>query len=236
MKKIGIVGGLGPESTLYYYRIFIDLCCQIKELDGGYPELVIYSVNMREIMALRSSGPENAAQLKLLEAIDALYKAGADFAIIACNAMHQYYNEIEARSPIPLMSIVEEACREAVRLGLSKVGLFGAAPTMKAGFYQKVFSENGIAIVVPSDEEQAYISGKVVAELARGVFADETRNQYLEIARRMKDEESIQGLVLGCTEIPLLLDKSCEEKLGTPLFDTSLIHMRAALKHSLASD
>ena len=87
MKKIGIVGGLGPESTLYYYRIFIDLCRQIKELDGGYPELVIYSVNMREIMKLRDSGQEDAAQLKLLEAIDSLHKAGADFAIIACNAI-----------------------------------------------------------------------------------------------------------------------------------------------------
>ena len=233
MKKIGIVGGLGPESTLYYYRIFIDLCRQIKELDGGYPELVIYSVNMKEIMALRSSGQKNAEQLKLLEAIDSLHKAGADFAIIACNAMHQYYGEIVAKSPIPLMSIVEETCKEVAHLRLTKVGLFGAAPAMKAGFYQKVFAENGIAIVVPSDEEQAYISGKVVSELARGIFADETRDSYLKIARRMKDVQSIQGLVLGCIEIPLLLDKSCEEHLSIPLFDTSLIHMRAALRHSL---
>jgi len=234
MKKIGIVGGLGPESTLYYYRIFIDLCRQIKELDGGYLELVIYSVNMKEITSLRSGGQEDAAQLKLLEAIDSLYKAGADFAIIACNAMHQYYDEITSKSPIPLMSIVEEACTEVARLGLTKVGLFGAAPTMKSGFYQKVFSENGIDIVVPSDEEQAYISGKVVSELARGLFLDETRDAYLKIARRMVVEQSIEGLILGCTEIPLLLDKSCEEKLGIPLFDTSLIHMQAALKHSLS--
>ena len=233
MKKIGIVGGLGPESTLYYYRIFIDLCRQIDELEVGYPELVIYSVNMREIIKLRDDGQEDAAQLKLLEAIDSLHKAGADFAIIACNAMHQYYDEIAPKSTIPLMSIVEEACKEVVRLGLTKVGLFGAAPTMKSGFYQKVFAENGIAIVVPSDEEQAYISGKVVAELAHGVFLDETRDEYLKIARRMKDEQSIQGLILGCTEIPLLLTKSQQEELGIPLFDTSLIHMRAALKHSL---
>jgi len=233
MKKIGIVGGLGPESTLYYYRIFIDLCRQTKELDGGYPEIVIYSVNMKEILALRSGGQEDAAQLKLLEAIESLYKAGADFAIIACNAMHQYYDEIAAKSPIPLMSIVEESCKEVARLGLSKVGLFGAAPTMKSGFYQKVFSENGIAMVVPSDEEQGYISGKVVNELARGLFLDETRDEYLKIARRMKDEQLIQGLILGCTEIPLLLTKSQEENLGIPLFDTSLIHMQCALKHAL---
>ena len=96
MKKIGIVGGLGPESTLYYYRIFIDLCRGIDELDGAYPEVVIYSVNMKEIMVLRSSGRKDAAQLKLLEAIDSLHKAGADFAIIACNAMHRSYDEIVA--------------------------------------------------------------------------------------------------------------------------------------------
>jgi aspartate racemase len=234
MKKIGIVGGLGPESTLYYYRIFIDLCRQIEGLDGGYPEVIIYSVNMREIMSLRDSGRENALPLEILKTIDSLYKAGADFAIIACNAMHQYYDEIAARSPIPLMSIVEETCKEAVRLGLTKVGLFGAAPTMKTAFYQKVFSENGIVIVVPDDEEQAYISGKVVSELARGLFLDETRDEYLKIASRMKDEQSIGGLILGCTEIPLLLDKSQEENLGIPLLDTSLIHMRAALRHSLS--
>ncbi|MFC1978852.1 aspartate/glutamate racemase family protein [Chloroflexota bacterium] len=235
MKKIGIVGGLGPESTLYYYRIFINLCRQVDKLDGGYPELVIYSVNMREIMRLRDDGQEDAAQLKLLEAIDFLHKAGADFAIIACNAMHQYYDEIVSKSAIPLMSMVEETCKEVTRLRLTKVGLFGAAPTMKSGFYQEVFRENGIAMVVPSGEEQAYISGKVVSELGRGIFTDETRGAYLKIARRMKNEQSIQGLVLGCTEIPLLLDKSQEEKLGIPVFDTSLIHMRAALKHSLSA-
>lgn len=233
MKKIGIVGGLGPESTLYYYRIFIDLCRQTEELDGGYPELVIFSVNMKQIMALRSGGQENAAQLKLVEAIDSLHKAGADFAIIACNAMHQYYDEIASKSPIPLLSIVEETCKKVARLELSKVGLFGAAPTMKTGFYQKVFGNSGISMVVPSDEEQAYISGKVVAELAHGIFADETRDAYLKIARRMKEEELIQGLILGCTEIPLLLGKSCEENLNIPLFDTSLIHMQAALRYSL---
>jgi len=232
--KIGIVGGLGPESTLYYYRIFIDLCRQIEELDGSYPEIIIYSVNMKEIMSLRDSGRENAVPLKIVETIDSLHKAGADFAIIACNAMHRYYDEITASSPIPLMSIVEETCREVVRLGLTKVGLFGAAPTMKSGFYQKVFSENGIVIVVPDDDEQDYISSKVVSELARGLFLDETRETYLKIARRMKDEQSIQGLILGCTEIPLLLDKSQQEYLSIPLLDTSLIHMRSALRRSLS--
>ncbi len=234
MKKLGIVGGLGPESTIYYYRMFIDLCRQIEELDGGYPEVIIYSVNMREIMSLRDSGRENAAPLKIVETIDHLYKAGAEFAIIACNAMHQYYDDIAARSPIPLMSIVEETCKEAARLGLAKVGLFGAAPTMKSGFYQKVFSENGIVIVVPDDDEQAYISGKVVTELARGQFLDATRDEYLKIARRMKEEQSIQGLILGCTEIPLLLDKSQGKYLSIPMLDTSLIHMRSALGHSLS--
>jgi len=233
MKKTGIIGGLGPESTLYYYRIFIDLCRQTEELQGGYPELVIYSMNMKEIMRLWSSGYKNAEQFKLLEAIGSLHKAGADFAIIACNAMHQYYEDIRAKSPIPLLSIVEETCKKVVRLGLSMVGLFGASPTMKSGFYQKVFSENNVSIVVPSDEEQACISGKVVSELARGIFLDETRNAYLKIAHRMISEQSIQGLILGCTEIPLLLDESCEAKLGIPLFDTAKIHMQSALKYSM---
>jgi len=188
---------------------------------------------MKAIMRFRNSGREDAEQFKLLEAVGFLHKAGADFAIIACNAMHQYYDDIKAKSPIPLLSIVEETCKETVRLGLSKVGLFGALPTMKAGFFQKVFDDNGISIIVPSDEEQAYISGKVVSELARGIFADETRDAFLKIAHRMINEQSIRGLILGCTEIPLLLNESCEAKLDISLFDTSKIHMQSALKYSL---
>lgn len=236
MKKIGIVGGLAPESTAYYYRIFIHSCHGIKELEGGYPEVIIYSVNIAEIMKLFRKGDTDSEKKKLLETIDALRRAGADFAIIACNAMHQFYDEIVLKSPIPLLSIVEETCKEVVQSGLSRVGLFGALPTMKGSFYQKVFEKSGISLVVPGDEEQLYISSKVTSELARGIFTDETREGYLKIACRMVEEQSIQGLVLGCTEIPLLLDSSCEKIIGIPLFDTGRIHIQAALRHSLIAD
>ncbi|MBT3363946.1 MAG: amino acid racemase [Chloroflexi bacterium] len=234
MKKIGIVGGYGPEATLYYYRIFIDLCCQISQLDGGYPELVIYSVNMREITRLRDGGQNDAVQIKLLQAIDSLHKAGADFAIIACNAVHQYYDEMKAKSPIPLLSIVDEACRAAKEKGLHRVGLLGAKPTMSLDFFPRVFARNGIDIVVPEEEEQLYISNKVVAELAKGIFLDDTREEYMKIARRMMADDGIEGLVLGCTEIPLLLDVTCGKALGIPLIDTSFVHMRAALDYCLS--
>lgn len=230
MKKIGIIGGLGPESTLYYYRTLIDLCRENKDLGGNYPEIIIYSLNSGK-MPQSSSWTERTAYL--VAALESLYQAGADFGLIACNTAHRLFEDIEAKSPIPLLSIVEETCDVVARRGLKKVGLFGGSTTMKSHFYQDVFSKRNISILVPRENEQAYIGEKVFNELVLGIMLDGTRNEFLKIAQRMVDEDSIQGLILGCTEIPLLLTKDYEKEVGIPFFDTSRIHVQSALRYCL---
>lgn len=224
MKRIGIVGGLGPEASLYYYRILIDLA---HEALGGIKclEIVIYNLPLN---FYQKGAPE-----ALYDATQCLYRAGADFAVIACNSAHVDFDDLKAKSPIPLLSIVEETCKAVAGLGLTKVGLFGNQLTMQEHFYQDVFSEKDISIVVPKAKDQAYISSKIEEELVFGITQDETRKGFLEIAQRMIDEGSIQGLILGCTEIPLLLGK---EKFLIPFFDTAKIHAESAFRYSLTGE
>ena len=234
MKTIGIVGGLGPEASLYYYRTLIDLAHEAQG-EKKYPEIeiVIYNLNQNECGAkLFDSGRWTELAAKLIDAIQRLYRAGADFAIIACNTAHTIFDDVKAKSPIPLLSIVEETCKAVAGLGLTKVGLFGSPTTMQGHYYQDVFSKKNISIVVPKGEDQAYIGSKTREELVLGVIRDETRKGFLEVAQRMIDEESIEGLILGCTEIPLLLGK---EKFVIPFFDSSKIHAESAFRYSTSN-
>ena len=231
MKRIGIVGGLGPETTLYYYRALLDISYQIQGKYSGL-EVVIYNLNNQEVEPLMFA-PDKSAELatKLNEAIQHLQQAGADFAIIACNTAHIVFDAVNARSSIPLLSIVEETCKAVKRLNLTKVGLFGSNVTMQSGIYPDAFLKKGIDVSVPKIEEQAYIAKQIKEELLFGIVHDATRQRFLKIVQRMINDESIQGLILGCTEIPLLLGKVRYE---IPFFDTAKIHAESALRYSLS--
>jgi len=232
MKKIGIVGGLGPESTLYYYRMLIDLSREEKGLER--PVIIIYS--MKPLSTGQTIPLEkNKAGVTdgLVSAVQSLYQAGADFGMIACNTAHRNFSDIRAKSPIPLLSIVEETCEEVDRQGVKRVGLLGSLITMSSNFYQDVFSKRNISVVVPGEDEQTFVDEKVFGEITQGIMLDDTRNEFLKITRTMVAEESIEGLILGCTELPLLINKSNEEELGIPLFDTSRIHVESALRYCL---
>ncbi|MFC1998937.1 aspartate/glutamate racemase family protein [Chloroflexota bacterium] len=231
MKKIGIVGGLGPESTLYYYRMLIDLSRDNSDFMGNLPEIIIYSMNQADVLRLRGSGNKSELIAKQVAAIESLYRAGADFGLISCNACHVVFDEIQVESPMPLISIVNETCKEVVKHKISKVGLFGILGTMKAHFYQDKFKEHNISVVVPREKEQVYLHTKLRSELSLGIISNDTREGYFQIVKRMVVEESIQGLILGCTEMPLLLKKVDEEKAGIPFFDTSRIHVQSALRY-----
>jgi len=233
MKKIGIVGGMGPESTLYYYRMLIDLSREEKGLER--PVIIIYSVQPRgTVQSIPQEENKAGVTDRVISAVQSLYQAGADFGIIACNTAHRNFSDTRAKSPMPLLSIVEETCKEVGRQGLKRVGLIGSLITMSSSFYQDVFSERNISIVVPAGDEQIFIDEKVFGELVQGIMLDDTRNEFLEITRRMIAEESIEGLILGCTEIPLLLNKSNEEEFGIPFFDTSRIHVQSAFRYCLS--
>ena len=229
MKTIGIIGGLGPESTVDYYK---EIIAAFNERDDemAYPEVIIYSVNIDEFMKFVETKNWSGLSEWLLEKISSIHRAGAQFAVIASNTPHIVFDEIKSKSPIPLLSIVEETCNKAQEMDLKNVGLMGTKLTMEADFYKKPFVSKGMSVVVPSEEEQQLIHHKLFSEIELGIFKDPTREELLAIAKRMVDEEGVDALILGCTELPLILT---ERKYGIPFLNTTAIHCESIIKHCL---
>jgi len=167
----------------------------------------------------------------LLGEVKKLEKAGADFGLMASNTPHIVFEDIRRQSPIPLISIVEAACEAAHASGLKKVGLFGTRFTMQGRFYPEVFSRQGIALIAPRSEDQEYIHEKYMSELVNGVFLAETRARLLTIVERMKERDGIQGLILGGTELPLILRDVSDR--GIPFLDTTRIHVERVIAKML---
>lgn len=232
MKKIGIVGGLGPEPTIDYYRIIIDSYRKSPKTEGS-PEVIIYSLNLQAFLGMMEADQKGKAIDYLSDAVKVLYRAGADFAIIAAVTPHIFLEEIRKLSQIPLLSIVEETAKIVSKRGLTRVGLFGTKFTLQADFFHKVFSSKGISVTVPELEEQEFIHGKLVDELQFGRVVESTRKSLLSIVKRMIEGEKIEGLILGCTELPLILP---EEKYGIPFFNTTKIHAESAVQYCLLDE
>jgi aspartate racemase len=224
MKPIGLVGGIGPESTIDYYRAMV-AAHRARHPDGSYPAIVISSIDANAFV-----GPLMAARLEvvtdvLLAELERLARAGAGLAAFAANSPHIVFAEVQRRSPLPLVSIVEATRDEAIRLGLKRLGLFGTRLTMTAHFYQDVFGQADLAIVVPSEAEQAYIHDKYMSELLKGTLLPETRERLLAIVAQMKARDGIDAVILGGTELPLILRDTTAS--GIPLLDTTVIHADA---------
>jgi aspartate racemase len=228
-KTLGLIGGVGPESTIEYYRLLVS--SYREQCDGNYPPIIINSVNLKMYLALINAGELGKFADELVIAVEKLALAGADFAAFASNTPHIVFDEIQQRSRIPLISIVEAAREKLQTLGLKKVGLFGTRYTMQAKFYPEVFSRAGITLVTPNDDEQNYIHDKYMNELLNNMFLPETRERMLAIVDEMKSRHAIEGLILGGTELPLLLrDK---EHNGMPLLDTTRIHVERLMAEFL---
>ncbi len=229
MKKIGVLGGLGPESTLDYYRGIVDT---FRKKRGGIagPEMIIYSADVGEVLKMVEAKRWDELIDWLLERIRALQRAGAEFAAIGANTPHIVFDQVQARSPIPLLSIVDETCRRAGALGMKRVGLMGTRFTMQSDFYQKTFRAAGISVVVPKADEIEQIHNRLMTEIELGIMQDSTREELLAIAGRMRGEDSIEGLILGCTELPMILDK--DEYGGIPFLNTTAIHIEGILARS----
>lgn len=228
--KIGMIGGIGPESTVDYYQRLIRLYQENISAED-YPEILINSVDMTRMLKLEADGDWDGLTAMLADAVVALQKAGADFAFMASNTPHIVFDRVRAASPIPLVSIVAAARAEAERLGLKKVGLLGTLFTMRSDYYQTAFAESGISVVVPDGMEQQYIHEKLFSEIERGVFLEETRRGLLIIIRRLMADAAIDGVILGCTELPLILTKS---EFGIPFLNTTEIHTRRIFEHYIA--
>jgi len=221
MKTLGLIGGTGPESTIEYYRL---LTAQYREqADGASPPVIINSVDLKRMIEWMSADELDKVTDYLAGEFEKLQRAGADFAALTANTPHIVFEELQARTTLPLISIVEAACERAQALGLKKVALFGTRYTMEAPFYPKVFARSDVKLVLPTKEEQAYIHDKYFNELLKDLFLPETRARFLEIADDLKAREGVAAVILGGTEIPLLL--RTEEHNGLQLLDTTRIHV-----------
>lgn len=226
MKKIGIIGGLGPESTIEYYRGIIDAFRHSNT--EQLPEIILYSANVTDLLGLVSEKRWVDLVDYIVNRLVALKSAGAEFALISANTPHIVFDEVAAKSPLPLLSIVEETYKKTKTLDIKKIGLIGTKFTMESSFYSKTFSKGEIQVIVPNAEEQEYIHNKLMTEIEYGIIKDETRDGLLTIIHRMKEQHQIEGIILGCTEFPLILKQNA---FGIPFLNTTAIHIESIVNY-----
>ncbi len=231
MKTLGIIGGLGPESTIDYYHTIISLYRE-RTGDGSYPQFLINSIDLNKVREFVIANDLQRLIEIIVEEIEKLAHAGADFGLVAANTPHLVFEEIAERSSIPLISIVEATCGAAKVEKLRKLALFGTKFTMTGEFYPKVFSREGIALVQPDPADQEYIHDKYMNELIPGNFLPETRAGLLAVVDRLKAKIDIDGVILAGTELPLILREPEHRRI--PFLNTTTIHCQAAVTEMLS--
>ena len=227
-KRIGILGGMSPESTTEYYEYITRTYTQ-RFGDYGYPEIIIYSVSFQPYVDWPNEGRWDLVARGLSEAAQRLEAAGADFVLIATNTMHLVFDEVQASVDVPMLSLLDAVGEAILGRGIGTVGLLGTKFTMEKTFYQDALARKGIAVLVPEADDRAYVNDVIYNELVAGQIRDESRAGYVGVIERLA-ERGAEGVILGCTEIPLLVSQA---DVGLPLFDTTTIHAEAALRYAL---
>ncbi len=227
MKKIGIIGGLGPESTISYYKD-IHRAFKNSYTKTGFPEIFIDSLNLAEFIYLEEKGRWDKIVEIIAKSANRLKEAGASFGVIASNTPHYAFDKIQSGTKLPLISIVRATLRHAKEKKFKKLGLLGTSFTMEANFYQNTFSKEGIELYTPEKRDREYIKEKLFTEIEFGVIKQETRNGFIEIIERMKNKYKIQGVILGCTELPLIIKKN---DVDIALLDTVQIHVKSIVEY-----
>ena len=230
MKTVGIIGGMSWESTSTYYRRLNQL---INERLGGLhsAELILASVDFAPIENMQSKGDWNAAASALVTKARQLEKAGAECIVIATNTMHKVAPEIEAAVSIPLIHIVDALANHLKKNGVERAGLLGTRFTMQQSFYKERLEQQGIQVLIPNESDSKAIDSIIFKELCHGQFTDNARKQYLETINDLSNKGA-QGVILGCTEIGLLVQQEHSELL---LFDTTEVHCQAIADWMLKS-
>ena len=230
-KVIGIIGGIAPPSTIdYYQRIITGF--QEKDSTRHYPSILINSIDMTRMLDLVTKKEYDTLVDYLSGEIQKLKNGGADFAVLASNTPHIVFEQLKKKSSIPLISIVEMTVKYAKTLGCKKLGLFGTKSTMQGGFYQAGFSKESIEIVTPPFESQNYIHDKYMNEFVKGIFLEETKKAFNDIVHQMIQQSNIEGLILGGTELPFILEEKDFKKFS--LLNTTEIHVESILKYAMA--
>lgn len=222
MATLGLIGGLGPESTVDYYR---RIHATWERLDpASAPAIVIDSLDVQR--ALRLVATDRGALVDyFLRSLQRLAGAGVDFAAISANTPHIVFDELSARSPVPMLSIVETCAEEAKRRGLRRLALFGTRFTMEAPFFPEVFARHGLEVATPGEPERRWLHERYVGELLKGDFRDETRRGFIQLVMKLRDEERVDGIILGGTELPLLIPD--RQVADLPALDTTSLHVAA---------
>lgn len=228
MKTIGLVGGTGWVSTLDYYRYFNELV--FKQTNGdSTAEVIINSVNYPAIAKLTAAGKWDDITKIITDAAQALQIAGAECILLGANTMHHIAPQVRAAINIPFIHIAEETGKEIINNGVKKVALLGTKYTMQLPFFKDVLTGMGIETMIPKESDIQIINDGIYKELALGIVTAVTKENYLQIMQKLQ-KEGAEGIILGCTEIPLLIKPN---DFDLPLFDTTFIHANAAVNFSL---
>ena len=226
MKRIGLVGGVSWVSTMDYYRLINE---GINEKLGGlnFADCIIYSLNFGDV---QEKGWENSFEL-LLNACLSLKRAGVDAIVLCANTAHLFADDLEHNIKLPIIHIVSETAKAVKQFGLVKVGLLGTKFTMEMEFYRKKLEENGLEILIPEKQKtRDYVQYTVKEELGRGIIKLDTKQNYISIVKDLV-ERGVEGIILGCTEIPMLISQA---DFSMPIFDTTKIHSRAIVEYALS--
>ena len=222
MKKIGLVGGTGPESTLMYYK---ELNTRIDQMTNGkaMPDLAIESVDFRKAWDFVSSGENEKLADYLSEKVFCLKSTGCEVISLTAGTMHLVINEIEKKTGVSLVSIPKAVAEDAVKNGYKRVGLLGTIFTMEQDYMKKDLIDAGIEVCIPEKADRELVAKRILEELELGIVKEETLKEFQELISKMKEEQGIQAVILGCTELPLLLN---EKNSPLPVLDSVEIHIR----------
>jgi aspartate racemase len=226
MNKIGIICGIGPESTIEYYRMLIKLY-RAKLNTNQYPEILLQSIDMTEMLDYVFNNEYDNLVEFLKSKIAILEQSNVDYVALASNTPHLVFDKLSKSVNVKMISIVEETCKSIAKTGIKKVGLLGTKSTMSKGFYQSVAKNNGIEIVTPNEENQNYVHEKYMGELVFNQINPDTKKRLIQIVNELEDKEQIEGIILGGTELPLILEQKDFDKLK--VFNTTEIHVNAIL-------
>ncbi|WP_166919482.1 aspartate/glutamate racemase family protein [Flavobacterium poyangense] len=232
MKKLGLVGGISWVSTIDYYRFINE---GINEKLGGlnFAECIIYSVNFDDFQRNNTNGNWDATFDLLLNACKSLEKSGADAIVLCANTAHAVSDRLEQEIKLPFVHVVTATADAINKQGFKKVGLLGTKFTMEMDFYFKKLAENNIEAIVPFlQEERDFVQQTLKEELGRGIIKEQTKRAYLSIIDKLI-ENGAEGIVLGCTEIPMLIS---QEDVSVPVFDTTKIHSEAAVEFAVSGE
>ena len=229
MRKFGLIGGCGPESTVPYYLGIVN---GVRERVGEpfFPNMTIESLSCFDVMRMADGGDLEGLAEYFAAGIERLYAAGCEVAALGCNMGHIVFGELERRSPIPLVSIVDATRDEAVRCGFKRVMLLGTVPTMREAYFKAPLAKAGMLVLTPGGEDRAWLGRGIAEELELGIVRDETVDHF---ARLVADgaEHGVDAVILGCTELPMLAG---QVDLGLPVLDTLQLHVNAIVDAIMA--